>query len=482
MELKRSLLLIFFFTAASPSLAATFLIAPGTSSFDCQYQEVAAGDVIIIAGGERGPLQIRNCTGRSGNHIIIRNDPSSTSPVIIRRVNGSSSGFLFTISNSRYITVDGTGGWVGMPAGAYCGAPAGRNGCGIVMKTIVAGDQPTAYYKIHGLNMRDQIHRGFLVDGTVSYGSGTQIGVDFNDHSINSSTNPGVWRENVTFERFYITHTFGEGMYVGPNTSSDPANSYYDRVPLRSITIQDGLLENIGREPINIKAVFGDSNHYSNIRRNYIYNSGLRNDGSHVDAIASQGAQLNVYNNYIENVAGSGVTFATSLGITPTEYLSLCPMVPRVWNNVIINTGLLNSTRQHGIAVIASSDCQQSGVFYNNTIKNARGACVNMNSSSLNTITRNNILVDCAGGAIKNNGTGSVSENNIIGSSAAVQFVNNAANNLRLQESSPARNPNPSIRNFPAEDFDGSKRPEGEGADIGAFEYVFRVPRSPTIM
>src|SRR5262245_46522612 len=104
--------------ACTPAMAVERVIPAGTDVYSCGAAK--PGDVLTIPGGTRGPLTIRDCDGTASNPIIVRNDPNSGGPAVIRRAGGS-GGFIFSCINCIGVTIDGGSKWRGAPSGKTYG-------------------------------------------------------------------------------------------------------------------------------------------------------------------------------------------------------------------------------------------------------------------------------------------------------------------------------------------------------------------------
>jgi parallel beta-helix repeat protein len=108
-----------------------------------------------------------------------------------------------------------------------------------------------------------------------------------------------------------------------------------------------------------------------------------------------------------------------------------------------------------------------SGIkVYNNTVFNNTHSGIATDATVSNSIIRNNVLYQ-NGQPIADLGSGTIQSNNL---TADPKFIDGAANNFRLQSSSPAINAGVSLSEV-LTDFDGIPRPQGSAFDIGSYEY-----------
>lgn len=186
-------------------------------------------------------------------------------------------------------------------------------------------------------------------------------------------------------------------------------------------------------------------------------------DGNRIHDVGHEGIQVFVY--------GTGCGFQSDAEYRNTNINTT------LMNNIIYNVnggdkGGINAYSARGVNV------------YGNTIYNARGAGIKLNTncgySCSNWIIENNILYkndqtisgSSPGGTIKNNLT------------TNPQFVDEANDDFHLKATSPAIDAGVSIPALKY-DFDGVSRPQGSGYDIGAYEYAgaktsATVPGPPT--
>jgi len=129
-----------------------------------------------------------------------------------------------------------------------------------------------------------------------------------------------------------------------------------------------------------------------------------------------------------------------------------------VYNNLIYNN----------FAGIAIDYSETNAQIYSNTIYNNRNAYagISMSGSTKGTIVKNNIIYQNAV-AMDDQGAGTIQSNNL---TTDPKFMNAAANDFRLQSTSPAIDAGVTVSVVPT-DINGLPRPQGTGYDIGAYEY-----------
>jgi hypothetical protein len=470
-----------FFSQAN---AATHVVSASTNSFDCRSEDVSSGDTLIIPGGERGPLVIRNCVGTASRPITVRNDPSSRGPVVLRRSSASSGGFLLEISNSEHVVIDGTGKWNGAPSGSHCGVVDGVpdcGGCGIRVMSVAREDQVSHHVKLRGAVNRNLVLKGIDVDGQKDTLGSAGTGVNIGDSDV--LWNGSNWIENITFENMCIRRVHGEGMYLGANWTDPPQQG------LRRITVRNNYVHDTGRESIQLKSLWaGDGTNMNRVHNNIAKRSGQRNESGQQGAcFAATGCFSEFSYNYGEDCGLQGIQHTVQDIRSSHIEGSACPMIS--FNNVLWRVGVGGGTTSgRGIVASANSatDVVPALTAYNNTIVQARDGGITASGDPGRQLAdvRNNIIADCcsAGGSALSLHSSYVETSNQVGTVDSMRFVNARSGDFRLTESSPAVS-NASVTRYPDRDYDGVPRPQGDRPDRGAFEFAFglRPPQSPDV-
>jgi hypothetical protein len=463
------LIFVWFASASMGVQAKDFLIERSTDSFD--GKKVSPGDTITLAAGTRSRLVIRDLVGTAADPIVIRNDVNAAGPVVMSRTSAKKGGFVFACNTCKHVVIDGTGKWNGAPENAYCGAPAGKNGCGIKITATAPGDSPTVFLRLGGFTT-DITVRGVEVDGAWPAVGNGWAGFKLDDVNIKSESHRDVRRENVVLEQNYVHDTMREGFYIGPiccGPQGTARGAATGGLPLRNITIRNNLVINAGWDGIQLKSAYEGTNQ---IHDNVIRNVGIDPtpgipDGEFM-GISCSDSQCDVFNNLIVNSGESGLQARVSA--LPE---SAGPLEINFFNNVAVNAGAAGNRRGNGVNVIRASTgvARHKVAIYNNTIIKPRLDGISVKGENLGSDTRisSNIVVEAGkrdivapdGSTVTDNGTGPMS---------AFEFEDAANEDFRLKSSSPARNSG-SLSLHSAVDKDGIPRTEGDRPDIGAYEF-----------
>lgn len=437
--------------ACSAAVAANHTISSSMSTFECN--SVKPGDTITLPAGTRGPLRIRSCSGTQANPIVIRNDPSGTSPAVIQSTSTNAAGFVLQCEDCVGVEIDGSAKWKGAAAGKTYG----------IKLTISSGKSPSAFLKMAGKSRLFAI-RNVEIDGRWPGGSNNGSGINVNDQAIKRSANPGLWREKILIEDNYIHDVAKEGMYVGPNFSAGG-------LPLRDIVIRNNLVEDTGWDGINTKSMWsGDNRIHHNVVRRAGKNQSFKNMPSQYSGIMNMGGTVKIYNNWVEATGQHGIGVWVQGGPKPSENKG--PFEAQIWNNVIIDAGLLWKSFMNasfGINVGAENGVERPlPSIYNNTVIGSRQRGINVGNNAGAGVVRDNIVAGTGGNPVISAPSQVELLNNRVGSVAQIEFVDPSRKNYRLKSSSPARNE--ATNGFPPTDHGDVPRPKEGAADQGAFE------------
>jgi hypothetical protein len=438
-------------TTTRASVATERIIPAQEDKFDCS--SIAAGSLLTLASGNRGPLTIRNCKGTPADPIIIRNDPEGSGPTIISRASGPEGAFVFNSQDCIGVAIDGSYKWEGAPSGTTYG----------IKVTMSGGGGPAAFLKIGGLSSFVTI-RNVEIDGAWPDIASNGIGISVNDHSVKRVDHPDLWREGILIEDNYVHNVETEGMYIGPN--------YRDGdLPLRDIEIRYNRVEDTGWDAINTKSLWAGDNsiHHNRILRAGT-NAATSSDAAQYSGIMNNAGTVRIYNNWIEGTGQHGIQVWTKEG--PPESAEVGPFEAQVWNNVIVGAGSLWQpfmANSYGISIGAQPGCEKPiPSVYNNTIVDSRQSGISLSEYVAAGFVRDNIVAGVGGYSPIDVPYFIALTNNRVGAVSQFGFQDPTRLDFHLGITSPAWNQGSD--DFPPTDFDDAARPRDGAPDPGAFE------------
>ena len=442
------------------AMAADHFVSSGISTVDCRANDVEPGDTITLEGGNRGTITFNNCIGTASNRIVIRNDTAAGSRTTIQ----GTGKFGFDCAGCEWVTIDGTGKWLGAPAGE-CGYPNGRNQCGIKIQCSDDGSDAIIWLRLSGSSKNVTI-QGVEVDGGFPNCDPKTpgIGISVNDHKYKLADHPGEWREGIVIQRNYVHHTASECVYVGPNQTGDGVGD----LQLRNNEIGFNLIENCGWDGIELKStVQGRSAIHHNIVRVTGLGPGDNTVGNNGHGISLfESGYTDVHHNWVQDTRAKG-----SGGACFTQYiqsLTTTGTVPSYFfNNVAVNCHRngISTGRQDTV------DALPIPTIINNTVIEVGGVGVSANSNVTGDgAIRDNIVCNSDKGDVSSFGKIKVS-NNRTGICSANRFADFAKRDFRLTPASPAVDRG-TPSGAPSDDYNGVSRPQGRIPDQGAFELI----------
>ncbi len=445
-------------------LAVTHAVSVSTSAIDCQTYSggIRPGDIVVLKGPKRGKINFKNCKGTAEQPIQIKNDTQAAGPLIIEH---SGDGFQTTCINCEYVNWDGTGKWVGAPAG-LCGVSVvggdyklGRSHCGIIFRCISGSAHRGLRFSGSSKNFTV---KGVELDGNFPACT-SGIGLSINDHEYNVTDHPGEWREGMHILNNYIHHSGTSATYIGGNVNPEKGGA--GDIPLRNNEIAFNYIDHPGCSGVKYKNVTAG---LSRIHHNYVTNTG-QSAGTLADGCDSAGIILfeagftDVYNNYIEspNPNSEGAGTCITQNIVHQSAVDVPKLPTRIFNNIVHNC------KGSGISSLRKDQyaSEPSPQIFNNTIVSPIGGTgLNVNSSISVCEVKNNIVAD-----EKISASQCASARNISGTSLSMKFSDVSSKNFRLTSGSPAVDAGGAP--CPVDDIWGVPRPAGAACDVGAFEF-----------
>lgn len=425
-----------------------FTISPATntSNFDGAASGVKPGDVICLTAGTHARISFSNIKGSPTDYVIIKNCGGQA------LVGNSNSNSAILFSNSQYFRLTGTGDpntkyGIKIPETKSSGAQG------------VSISNYSSDFEVDHLEIMNSGFAGIMAKSDPS-----------KDCSNYSYERPNFTMKNVIAHDNYIHDIGGEGVYFGNSYFRGTTNYCGNRTQypheVRGVRVYNNIFENTGWESIQVGAGVQDVEVYNN----RIYNYGVENRSSQNGGIQlGEGSVGKIYNNFIKNGTGKAI-FVQGLG---DNY---------IFNNVIVNPG------SSGSAVIQTAllgsglptDIVPPGSFIgpirimNNTIVNPYSETIKESlRGPVGNVIQNNLIV---GGPSKwlnlRGDTDWKNTNNLyIPLLSNAGFVNPAADDYRLQPTSPAVNVGADVSAYGVSfDADDKSRPSGGGWDLGAYE------------
>ena len=244
------------------------------------------------------------------------------------------------------------------------------------------------------------------------------------------------------------------------NWLSGGIHLYTDNITIRNSRIHDnGFQTDMG--PPHGLYVEGSNNVFEG---NEIYNHGFC--GFHLYSSTRSVSNNIIRRNSVHHNAQLGITPITPAGVNCAGILMASGSNNQAYNNIVHSNGVApTSVYGAGIEIYARcSDCKAM----NNTIYGNNGVGINVYPGLTGIMLRNNIVTDNSRGSIVNQGTGTLSSNNL---TTDPKFINPLANDFRLQSGSLAIDAGVNLSPLVIDDFDARSRFSGSAYDIGAYEY-----------
>jgi hypothetical protein len=381
------------------------------------YSHVQPGEVLCLPAGERDNLKILNLHGADGNPITIRNEGGK---VLIIGETFLMGGIGF--DNSSNIRITGTG------VTSQCGVPytAEEQDCGIEVG-----------YAYRGIKLESEtgMFRNIELDHLYVHHTSSIT----NTQGITFHPVPYQLISGISVHHNHVSNTSAEGIYVGSEPQGEP---YETLGKVEYVNVSYNLVENTGYDGIKIKVAI----HNVQVHHNVILNSGIKRKLNHQGGIKIAMSVGDYFNNLI--IKGcEGIRYGRLLETSSTRY----------FNNIVVDAecGAMEAR-------------EENAQIFNNTI--VRAATFGIHTFDPSATVLNNIVVDTLGTPI--DAAGTLVFGNFTGSAAEAGFVDLLANDFHLLPNSPAVDVVSLSAIYPVDDYDGTLRPQGKAADLGALEYI----------
>jgi hypothetical protein len=416
-------------TTASIAAATTYYVAttgldsnPGTIdkpwlTIQHAVDTVIAGDTVYIRAGiykERVQALSGNGGGSNQGYITYQNYPNET------------------------VILDGTGIALSYSEGLFY---------------IRASN----YIRVSGLRVENSSSTGIFV------GTANNVIVDHNYTYNTASSGIGIW------ESSYVVVNGNE--IVAANTTRANENlsvATSNNVEIEYNNVHNGGPSTSGGEGINIK----DGSHDVKVHHNVVHDNPKLAFG--VDAWQHRTYNIVFYSNIAYNDSHGFILESEQGGQGDNLW---------VYNNIAYNI----STAAYDLPNWGIAGPVSNIYFINNTAYNSRYGFLAMHTNISNVVVRNNIFSENRTQiSLVSTANITMDHNLFYGNKSAYpgigdvngdpKFVDVSIGNFHLQAGSPAIDAGSSL-NAPSFDFDGARRPQGSGYDIGAYEY--HVPYVP---
>lgn len=466
MSIRNYLFFYLIFLSGIQVLPESHLIPASSIYVDAEGMNIQAGDTILLEAGFKSYFMMKNFIGSEDEYLTIINYGG------LVEIQNDTFGYGMVMYNCRYFRLTGSG-----DSDHFYGIK------------ISASKE-----RVNGLSL-DKLSSDFEIDHIEVYNTGFAGIMSKTDPRCDLSSNRGYFTQtNTVFHHNYIHNTGGEGFYIG--------HSYYNGWPTTCNSKPDTLYPHDIVNVLVYKNVV-DSTAYDGIQMDCavegceIYNNIIRNPGMADDAfgqyygmsgiVLGGGTSGRCYNNLIVDGRGSGISVfglgdnwvfnnvivdagrKSQLSADPPDhhhpYGIFCDdrttIQGRSFN--FINNTIVNS-RDIGIR-LWSLDSRKNRI-YNNLIINPGVKKWNLNRSMIDVITPSGVYADTISRTNHLDSTEYNSLNN-------PYFVNTDLLNFHLKPGATVIDAGIDLDSLPNLnfDFDGTARPLGEHADIGAFEY-----------
>jgi hypothetical protein len=429
-------------TPPTPPAGGTIWTVPLTTSvidgFVSPWNGVKPGDIIELAPGTRGTLNIKNFSGTASSPIIIRNGNGQV-------VMNTTSGWVgFWFQNLHYIRFTGY---------AYS-------------QTYGIKVQSAVRFGILGNNKVDNIeidHVSVHYLGSNSISFHIITGPENYDYDGDSEYDvPTVNRSNYVQSNIKLHDCYADGSTTPESMAVYIGNSNYKtlttEVTLTNIEVYNNIFENMNDKVVQVGSCVSGLKIYGNTIRNSCLT--ITEDVQAINVNPGIGGL--VYNNWIIDCLGRGITYMADGGT--------------IYNNIIIRCGRAGTYWDGGIAIFQKdgfTTTQNMNVFHN-TIISPVGTGISI-STGMNRTNRvqNNIIANPGGSYVSaTSGTNVVDHNLQVATVAGGGFLDSANDDYHLDGGSAAIGYGTDLSAYSMIlDKDNITRPQG-GWDAGAYEFM----------
>ena len=417
------------------------------------YNMMQPGDTLLLTGGQRSLLRIKNFTGEKDKPVIFMNDHGQ---VII----DTDHYYGISILNCRYFRLTGTG-----DANHFYGIRISRvaDGAGIGIGGM------SSDYEIDHVSIENSKSAGIFAK--------TDPDCSF------TSTRGNFTQYNTLIHDNYIGHVGTEGLYIGSTqyfgqtVNCNGVDTLLLPSLLEGVKVYKNIIEYSGWDGIQVSSASTDCQIFDNI---VLFDSQEEYYGQMSGIIIGGGSKCDCNNNFISQGKGQGIQVFGLAG-------------ERIYNNIIIDAGKnfspTDTTRRvYGIFVSdISAEADSAFTIVFNTILNPKTDGIRF----VSLVTKKNLI---ASNAIINPGAYDYYENgntSFTGNDAYIMLPDPGSdvlikNNYLARNSDSAKfasdgysllQDSPLINEAWAEslniafDYFYTVRPYGAAADIGAVEY-----------
>lgn len=434
------------FISYNCTYATTIIVAQATTVIDDYNSIINPGDTLLLEGGLKSYLYLKNLHGSELNPIVIINN---NDPMEINTTHYY--GIKFDLCS--HIKLSGNGN-AEIPYGILISKV--ENGAGITV------DNLSTNIEIEYVEISNTKIAGIYVK--------TEPRCDLSSN-----------RENFTLYNFvmhdcYLHDIADEGMYIGSSKYTGQTNNDCGTLlphVIEGVRIYNNIVENTGWDGIQVSSATKDC---------YIYNNVVRND-SYAEMqfqmsgiIIGGGSNCDCYNNKIFDGKGDGI-----------EILGLGNH--KIFNNLIVRAGASykpldgpSNLPKHGIWIgDVATDANAQMFIYNNTIISPKSFGIKIANSSISSYKIfNNLIVNPGFYSILQdnsfvnmpNGINFETSNYLYTNNISeVLFVGSSTDDFDLQATSPAVNTGLDLLSLGLSfDIENRTRPFAGFFDIGAYE------------